>query len=160
MMGEEGLRGIMAAWPRNAVASILLTACALPLAAQDEPVRTSQGVYQEDVAYRIGNRLEPRVEVDGVRWLEVEVAPRDDEISPDQESKVDVRLRFDNRERQNATLVVVLLLEDEDGTQLHRLSLPEMRIGGTRAKEYDHKAIVPGRALLDTRRMYLFFRVQ
>ena len=160
-MGEEGLRAIMAARRKTAVASILFIVCALPVTAQDEPVRVLEGVYQEDVAYRVGDQLEPRVEVDGVRWLEVSVAPRDgEELTADQDARVEVRLSFDNRERRGATLIVVLLLEDEEGGQLHRLSLPEMRLGGNRAKEYDHKEQVPGQALLDTRRMYLFFRVQ
>lgn len=140
---------------------VLLAACAFPLVAQDEPVRPSPNPYQEDVSYRIGEELAPNVEVDDVRWLLVQVAPREgEELAPEQEATTFVNVSFDNRNRKGTNLIVVLLLEDDGGAELHRLSLPEMRISGNRSKEYRHKVAVPGSALLNTRRMYLFFRVQ
>lgn len=148
-------------WLRCAVASLVMAACAGPIGAQDETVQSSVNPYQEDVPYRIGEDLTPNVEVNGVRWLGARVAAREgEEPAPGQETTVQVDLRFDNRDRKGATLIVVLLLEDDGGSELHRLACSEMRLGGNRVKEFRHKLTAPGDALLNTRRMYLFFRVQ
>lgn len=148
-------------WSSGVVASLLVVACVVPVGAQDDDVQTSANPYQEDVSYRIGDDLTPNVEVDEVRWLGARVAPRkDEEPAPGEETAVQVDLRFDNRGRKGATLIVVLLLEDDNGSELHRLACPEMRLGGNRVKEFRHKLTAPGEALLNSRRMYLFFRVQ
>jgi hypothetical protein len=144
-----------------AVVFVLVIACAVGVRAQEEAIQSSPNPYQEDVPYRIGEALTPNVEVSEIRWLEARVAPREgDEPARGREITALVDLRFDNRGRKGSTLIVVLLLEDDDGSELHRLACPEMRLGGDRVKEFRHKLTVPGEALLDTRRMYLFFRVQ
>jgi hypothetical protein len=152
---------VATSWSSCAVISVLVAACAVSAGAQDEAVQPAANPYQEDVSYRIGEELAPNVEVSGVRWLLASVAPRKgEEPAAGQDVTVDVDLRFDNRGRKGTTLLVVLLLEDDDGSHLHRLAIPEMRLSGNRIKEYRHKLTAPGDALLATRRMYLFFRVQ
>jgi hypothetical protein len=148
-------------WSSCAAVFVLIVAGAIEVRAQENAVRPTPNPYQEDVSYRIGDELDPGVEVSGVRWNHVQVAPREGEDpEPEQEVTVNVDLRFDNSGRKGATLIVVLLLEDGDGAELYRLAPPEMRLGGNKVKEFRHKLEVPRRALLDTRRMYLFFRVQ
>lgn len=146
-------------WWSCAAVSVLLIAGAVEVYAQDNAVRQTPNPYQEDVAYRIGDELDPGVEVVGVRWNHVLIAPREGE-EPGQEATVNVDLRFDNTGRKGVNVIVVLLLEDGDGSELHRLAPPEMRLGGNRVKEFRHKLEVPSSALQDTRRMYLFLRIQ
>ena len=144
-----------------AVASLLVIACAAGVGAQEEAAQSSPNPYQEDVPYRIGETLTPNVEVSEIRWLEARVAPREgDEPARGQEITALVDLRFDNRGRKGSTLHRRAAARGCDGSELHRLACPEMRLGGNRVKEFRHKLAVPGDALLDTRRMYLFFRVQ
>lgn len=153
----------MARWTclRRLVIAALATAGALPLGGQQSFVRLSPNPYQEEVPYRIGEELIPNVEVAGIRWLHAMMAPREEDDPEDGvDTTVLVDLRFDNIERDGATVIVVLLLEDEEGAQLHRLACPEMRIGGNRVKEFRHKMEVSGDALLATRQVYLFLRVQ
>lgn len=145
----------------RAVVAALAAGSAIPLAGQEGPYRLSPNPYQEEVPYRIGQELTPNVDVDGVRWLRAAVAPREDrDPEPGVDSTVLVDLRFENTGREGATVIVVLLLEDEQGSQLDRLACPEMRIGGDRAKDARHKMEVAGDALLATRQVYLFLRVQ
>jgi hypothetical protein len=153
MVGMNGLR--------SALAAMVVVACAAPLAAQDDAVRTAPNPYQEDVAFELGRELAVNVEVEGVRWMAVRVAaPGGEQPRPGVDGTVSVDLRFDNRSKRGVDLVVALLLEDEQGAPLQRLSCPDVHLGGGKAREFRHSFTVPGDALLAARRVYLFLQVQ
>ncbi len=146
---------------RVAVAAVMVLACGATLAAQDDAVRTSGNPYQEDVAFEVGRELAVNVEVEGVRWLALRVAaPEGEEPKPGVDVTVLVDLRFDNRGRRGVDLVVALLLEDEGGEPLQRLTCPEVHLGGGKAREFRHTLSAPGDALLAARRAYLFLQIQ
>jgi hypothetical protein len=96
-----------------------------------------------------------------VRWVAVRVAPPEGEQpAPAVEGTVLVDLSFDNRSRRGVDLVVALLLEDEKGAPLKRLSCPVVHLGGGKAREFRHSFTAPGDVLLAARRVYLFLEIQ
>ena len=152
-MGTNGLR--------TALAVVVAAVCAAPLAAQDDAARQSPNPYQEDRPFELGRDLAVNVEVEGVRWVAVRVATAEGEQpQPGVDGPVSVDLRFDNRSNRGVDLIVALLLEDEAGERLQRLSCPEVHLGGGKAREFRHSFTVPGDALLAARRLYLFLQVQ
>jgi hypothetical protein len=145
----------------TALAVVVAAICAAPLAAQDEAVRQSPNPYQEDRPFELGRELAVNVEVEGVRWVAVRVATAEGEQpQPGVNHAVSVDLRFDNRSKRGVDLIAALLLEDEAGNRLQRLSCPEVHLGGGKAREFRHSFTVPGDALLAARRVYLFLQVQ
>jgi hypothetical protein len=161
-MGEEARPDIVEKSAlRRAVAVVLALACAAPLAAQGDATRQSPNPYQEEIAFELGRQLAVNVEVEGVRWVAVRVAPPEGEQpAPGVDGTVLVDLSFDNRSRRGVDLVVALLLEDEKGAPLQRLSCPEVHLGGGKAREFRHSFTAPGDVLLAARRVYLFLEVQ
>lgn len=161
-MGEEARPDIVKKnGLRRAVAVVLALACAAPLAAQDDAVRQSPNPYQEEIAFELGRQLAVNVEVEGVRWVAVRVAPPEgQQPAPGVEGTVLVDLSFDSRSRRGVDVVVALLLEDEGGAPLQRLSCPEVHLGGGKAREFRHSFTAPGDVLLAARRMYLFLEIQ
>jgi hypothetical protein len=145
----------------SALAVMLVVAGAAPLAAQDDAVRTATNPYQEDRPFELGRDVAVNVEVEGVRWLAARVAtPEGERPQPGVEHTVSVDLRFDNRSKRGVDLVVALLLEDDRGAPLQRLSCPEVHLGGGKAREFRHSFTAPGDVLLAARRVYLFLQVK
>lgn len=161
-MGEEARQDIVDTGAvRRAAAVVLALACATPLAAQDDTARQSPNPYQEEIAFELGRPLAVNVEVEGVRWVAVRVAPPEGEQpAAGVEGTVLVDLSFSNLSRRGVDLVVALLLEDEGGAPLQRLNCPEVHLGGSKAREYRHSFTAPGDVLLAARRLYLVFEVQ
>jgi hypothetical protein len=161
-MGEEARPDIVNMGAvRRAAAVVLALACGAPLAAQDDAARQSPNPYQEEIAFELGRPLAVNVEVEGVRWVAVRIAPPEgQQPAPGVDGTVLVDLSFDNRSRRGVDLVVALLLEDEGGAPLRRLSCPVVHLGGGKAREYRHSFIAPGDVLLAARRVYLFLEVQ
>ncbi len=148
--------------PRRICYSFLIIGLvAAAASAQEAPVRQVDNPHQEDVPYSIGSDLEPRISIDGVIWERVRVATKDGG-TPEAGGKhaVTVDLEMSNQRRAGVDFTVVLLLEDEQGAQLQRLACPEYRLGGGKSKVFQSNFSVPGDALLATRNMYLFLRVE
>jgi hypothetical protein len=161
-MGEEARPDIVEeSGLRRAVFVVLALAFAAPLAAQDEAARQSPNPYQEEIAFELGRQLTVNVEVEGVRWAAVRVAPPEGEQpAPGVDGTVLVDLSFSNQSRRGVDLVVALLLEDEGGAPLQRLSCPEVHLGGGKVREFRHSFTASGDVLVAARRVYLFLEIQ
>jgi hypothetical protein len=145
----------------TAAALILFRAAVGPAAAQETEFRPVSNPFQEGFPYTVGEELAPNVSIDDVRWTLVQVATKGNrEIAEDREIPVVVDLEFENRGERGADLLVILLLEDEDGDPLERIRCNPIRAGAGRFKTSTQKAKVMGDALLNTRRLYLFCELQ
>jgi hypothetical protein len=142
-------------------AAMMILFASMPTSAQEASYRQAENPYQEEVRLFVGVPVEPGVEIAGVQWQNLLVRTKSGgDPKAGDETPVVVELDFENRGDTGATLTVVVLLENGDGDQLERLSLPKLRLGGARAKTYREKFTVPGDDLLATRRAYLFCRVE
>ena len=148
---------------RSVLVFVVLAMCATCVAhAQDPDVRIEDNPYQEEFDYTLGETLAPNVEIEGLRWTSVRIAPRGDrEIDPgDDGVDVEVVVAFDNRGSDDVRAQVVVLLEDGGGQPLERLSLESVRVRDGRTQEADERFEVPGASLLAVERVYLFLELE
>jgi hypothetical protein len=147
---------------RGAVAAVVLLAVfdsAPPAVAQDREYVPVASPYQEDFAYRIGTDLQPRVEVDGVRWIRLNIQPKHDrQYERTKPAPITVEVDLLNN-GDNADVLVIVLFEDENGASLDRLELDVIKAGQDRLREVVQKHKITASVLEDTRRLYVFFEV-
>ncbi len=144
------------------VIAALVTAAVMasPLSAQSPDWRVVDNPYQEDIEYAVGTTHEPGVEVDGIRWRSFEiVTPERDPLAGGEPIRVDVLVEFENRNSKSAKILVILLLEDEDGGPLDRIEVGQFKLSGGRLKERKVTAELAPEVVAATRRVYVFFEV-
>jgi hypothetical protein len=146
---------------RSTLAAVVLTVCAAatPGAAQDQAYRQEANPFQGDFDYRVNSELEPRVEVDGARWLRFAVRTREGrDIDLSKPNPVTVEFEVDPG-GDDATVLLIVLFEDAHGNALDRLACEPARSGRGRISQLSQKHKVDGRVLDATRRVYLYFEV-
>jgi hypothetical protein len=128
-------------------------------AAQDADYTAVDNPFQEEFEYRIGADLRPLVAVDGVRWIRFSIQPRSDrEFEPTKPVPVTVEIDVLNN-GDSADVLLIVLLEDENGTKLERLELDKIGAGRGRLREEVQKHKITESVLEATRKVYLFFEV-
>jgi hypothetical protein len=128
-------------------------------AAQDADYTAVDNPFQEEFDYRVGADLRPLVAVDGVRWIRFSIRPRSDrEFEPAKPVPVTVEVDVLNN-GDSADVLLIVLLEDENGTKLERLELDKIRAGRDRLREEVQKHKITESVLEATRKVYLFFEV-
>lgn len=130
--------------------------------AQGDPQYTpSSNPYQAEFDYRIDGELRPAAEIDGVRWRSLKVSPKnaDDVRSGDAVTTL-IDLDLENTRGDAATVVVVVLFEDEQGNGLGRVECEPEKVPGGEARSVRQKVKLQGDVLLATAKLYLFCEVQ
>ncbi len=149
----------MAAWRvALVVAGLAVTGVAF---AQSEQYAQSANPYQGELPYTVGTDLMPAVEVDGVRWRLLRVAPKDPEdVRSGQLVAGWVTLELENTRDRGATAVVVVLFEDEQGNGLERVECDPVAVPRGEVKTVRQKIKLQGDVFLATRKVYLFCEIQ
>jgi hypothetical protein len=128
----------------------------------DSEYRTAQGAFGDEYQYTMGQELNPKLEINGVRWdlLRVRLRKPDDELEPDKPVDVIVDLGFENTTDSRATIAVVLLFEDETGRKLgERLVCDQERLRGESSKVFDQKHEVTYEMATETTRVYIYCEI-
>jgi len=142
------------------VAVLAAAAATSPATAQAPEWRTVDNPYQEDVEYAIGATYEPRVEIDDIRWRSFTIDTSEEgPFAAGEEIKTDVTVEFENRGGESAKILVILLLEDENGGPLDRIEVKPFKLPGGRLKERKETTDLPAESLGSTRRVYLYLEV-
>ena len=143
--------------------AVVITATATTVApgmAQDADWRIVGNPYQEDIEYSFGSTHTPRIEVDGVRWHSFRIETPDGALLTDGETvETDVTLEIENRRTKSAKILVILLLEDENGNPLDRIEVKQFKVTGGRLKERTETASLSSEIITSARRVYVFFEV-
>ena len=141
-------------------ASLFAVFCFTDSAAAQNTGYTAVGnPFQEDFEYQVGTDLQPRVEVDGIRWMRFSIQPKSDrEYERDKQVPVTAEVDLFNS-GDSADVLLIVLFEDENGTSLDRLELGKIKSARDRLREVVQKHKVTASVLEDTRRLYLFFEV-
>jgi hypothetical protein len=146
---------------KTLIMSIVITVMAATAVAQDADYRAMDSPFQESYEFAINTDLQPKVEVAGVRWTRFGVYVKGDaEIDPGKDNPVTVELGFVNTGSESVKVLVIALLEDENGVTINRLECAKVKAGSDRLKESVQKFKVPGAVLLATHRVYLFCEVE
>ena len=146
---------------KTLITSIVITVMAATAVAQDADYRAMDSPFQESYEFAINTDLQPKVEVAGVRWTRFGVYVKGDaEIDPGKDNPVTVELGFVNTGSESVKVLVIALLEDENGVTINRLECAKVKAGRDRLKESVQKFKVPGAVLLAAHRVYLFCEVE
>jgi hypothetical protein len=128
--------------------------------AQGSQFRTVENPFQEGFDYTIGESLAPMVEIDGLRWSLVRIATKGDrDVEADKSNPVEITLEFENAATGNASVQVILLLEDARGAPLEKVEFGAVKVPAGRSKSEVQKTKVEGDALVNMTRLYLFCEV-
>ncbi len=143
------------------IAAVLTAATvASPAAAQNPDWRKVDNPYQEDVEYAIGDTHEPGVEVNDIRWRTFTIeTPDEGPFAEGERIRTDVTVEFENRGGKSARILVILLLEDEDGGPLDRIEVKPFKLAAGRLKERKETTDLPAEVVGSARRVYLFLEV-
>jgi len=146
---------------KTLIMSIVISVMAATAVAQDADYRAMDSPFQESYEFAINTDLQPKVEVAGVRWTRFGIYVKGDaEIDPGKDNPVTVELGFVNTGSESVKVLVIALLEDENGVTINRLECAKVKAGRDRLKESVQKFKVPGAVLLATHRVYLFCEVE
>jgi len=146
---------------RTLALAISLFALVVPVSGQEDDIRQEESPFQGGYAYSVGDDLDPRVEINGLRWTRVAVSPRGDrEIVEGEEVPVFIHLDFENLSEYSREAKVILLFEDSFGRPLQRLSCDDVRVGGGRFEGDRQKHRISGDVLLATSSLYLYCEVE
>jgi len=141
------------------VAVFAVALCAVGAGAQDAQQVASP--YQGEYPYTIGSDLTPNVSVEGVQIDAVRVAPPENkQVAADSDVEVTVTSTFTNNGTKTARVMVVLLLEDEQGNALDRLQMSTVRVPSGKTRSGDGRFTVRGRSVLETQKVYLFCELE
>ena len=144
------------------MAIVLILAVAGTVAAQEGGFEPVGNPFQDGYTYRIGDVLEPKIEIDGVRWRSVGITTKSDRaVEPDKNVPITLDLEFENLRDDAVNVLVIVLLEDELGNGLDRLrGDPPFKVAPGARTNPQYKFKVEGRNLLGTRSLYLFCELQ
>jgi hypothetical protein len=121
----------------------------------------SPNPYQGEFAYTVDSELKPLVEVEGVRWPTLRVAPKSpNDVRSGQSVAVNIAYDLENVRDQGAKVVIVVLFEDAQGNSLDRVECDPVQVASGSVKSFRQKAKLQGDVLLSTARLYLFLEVQ
>ena len=141
-------------------AGITTAAMVNPVLAQNPDWRIVENPYQEDIEYNIGTTHAPMVEVDGIRWRSFSLELPDFGTVEDNETvNIEMVLEFENRRTKSVKILVILLLEDENGDPIDRITAKPFKLTGGRLKERKETAKLNVGDLKAARRVYLFFEI-
>lgn len=139
---------------------ITVAVVAAPVTAQNPEWRIADNPYQEDIEYTAGATHNPMVQVEGVRWRSFSIERPDFGLVDDDEIvETEVILEFESRRDKSARILVILLLEDENGAPLDRIEAKPFKLAAGRLKERKISAEIQAGDLKAAQKVYLFFEV-
>ncbi len=139
-------------------AAVMMSLMWSPAVAQDP--EGDQTSIQDGFSYAIDETLDPKLEVAGVRFYMLRVAPKDmDRVRSGKEANTTVYFGFENTGESAAKVRVVILLEDADGNPLEMIEPDEIKIGSGDSKEEKLKLRIEGDNLLGTASVYVDFEI-
>jgi hypothetical protein len=129
--------------------------------AQEGAYRAVDSPFQDGFEFEVNSTLEPMVEVAGVRWTRFGLHIKGGrDIDTGKEMPVTVELGFVNTNLDNVRVLVIALLEDAAGNQLHRVECSRFGANSDRLKEETQKFKIPGLVLQSVRQVYLFCEIE
>ncbi|GEM_PF-3531151 len=120
----------------------------------------AENPWQGEIEYTVGETVNPKVQIAGIRWFGLQVAPERATLPSGTEVKAQVRMGFENTTGRTASVMVVLIFEDEQGVGLDRVELKKVRVKAGQRKIAREKIRVQADVLRATARLYLFAEVR
>ena len=116
--------------------------------------------YQGEIACRLGDTVNPNVNVDGVVWRSLAVQQvGHKKLVSGKAIKTRIEIVLENTRDRRAKATIVLLFEDEQGNALDRVELNPIAVSGGAMKTARQKVKIQADVLTAMRKIYLFAEV-
>ncbi len=131
------------------------------LSAQDQndapPPKEVQSPFQEEIEYKPGQLLELNLLIDGIHWTSFKIGSQNTEdLKPGKTTKIEVINTLENRSSHSRVISIVILLENETGNLLQRLSMGEVKLSKGKYRTDRQKFKVETDALIGLSKIYIF----
>jgi hypothetical protein len=142
------------------VVAFAIAAWTASAGAQVSPEYTKVGNdYGAEFAFAPGQPIRLGVEVEGVRFDTVGLTPQD-EVRAGANATCEIAVEGSSVASKKATVTLVLLLEDDKGQGLQRVSAEPFRVKSSRAFSEKQRVEVPGDALSAASKVYIFIEIK
>jgi hypothetical protein len=143
----------------RALGAVFMITCAALAGAQVSPEYAQvANDYGAEFAFSPGRPIELRVEVLGIRFDTVAVTPQG-EVAAGTQVPCEVAVDGSSVAEKKATVTVVLLLEDNKGQSLERVTAEPFRVKSGRSFGEKQKREISGDALGSAAKIYVFIQV-
>lgn len=137
----------------------LMILCVATVAAQEAPAyKISDNPFQEDLPFALGQPIVLNVDIQGVRFNAINIAPRG-EVQPGTTMTCDVSVSGSNQRDGKVEVAAVLLLEDDQGKGIERVQLNSFKARSGRDFNVVSKVTIQGDTLRAATRVYVFVEV-
>jgi len=113
--------------------------------------------YQAEMNYHPGDLLELNLIIDGIRWSTFKLDAGDlSDLKSGNTTKIEVTNTLENVGSHTRSLSLVILLEDEKGSMLKRLTLGSIKLSKGKYRSDHQKFKVMDENLMELAKIYIF----
>ncbi len=144
---------------RRPVVTLALALVAGVVSAQESPTYApGENPFQAEYSFALGQPVEMRVVVDGVRLDDLTLAAAAD-VRPGEKVTCNVVMAGSSTAQKKATLTTVLLLEDANSKGLGRVTLDPFKAKSGKNFREEQTVTADGDALIGARKVYVFIQI-
>ncbi len=128
--------------------------------AQEEPrYKPGENPYQEEFVLKLGEPMALYVEIEGTRFAQLTIAPQGN-VEPGKNVKCQVVITGARVASGRVEVLPVLLLEDQNGKSLDRLTPPPFKVRGERPFEYKETITASGDSLAVAAKVWVYLEIR
>lgn len=128
--------------------------------AQEEPhYKPGENPYQDEFGFKLGEPIALYVEIEGTRFAELTVTPQGN-VEPGKNVKCQVVMTGARVGSGRVEVLPVLLLEDQNGKSLDRLTPAPFKVRGERPFEYKDTVTVSGDSLAAAAKVWVYLEIR
>lgn len=144
---------------RGVLLMLFLSSALLAWAQETADYRPGENPYQDEFVLKLGEPVKLYVEIEGTRFAELTITPQGN-VERGKNVKCQVRITGARVASGRVEVLPVLLLEDENGKSLDRLTPPAFKVRGERTFEYKETATVSGDGLAAAAKVWVYLEVR
>lgn len=127
--------------------------------AQETGFITVDNPFQDERPIKLGEPINLRIEVAETQFLELTLTPQE-EIESGKTAKCQLRLTGQRQGSSKVEILPILLLENEGGETLERLTPTPFKVRGNKPFEYRETLKVTGDALRAVAKIWIYLEVR
>lgn len=128
--------------------------------AQEEPqYKPGENPYQDEFVLKLGEPIALYVEIDGTRFAQLTITPQGN-VEPGKNVKCQVVMTGARVASGRVEVLPVLLLEDQNGKSLDRLTPAPFKVRGERPFEYRDTITASGDSLAAATKVWVYLEIR
>lgn len=128
-------------------------------AQEEPPYKPGENPYQDEFAFKLGEPIALYVEIEGTRFAQLTITPQGN-VEPGKNVKCQVVMTGARVGSGRVEVLPVLLLEDQNGKSLDRLTPAPFKVRGERPFEYKDTITVSGDSLAASAKVWVYLEIR